>query len=560
MLFGGLLALLTSCTPIARPTSSLRVASRLPQSQRWFSAENVQLKASGAEPVRLLALEGASAGDRVHAVVEVPAERCLVAMGRSGDGVADLDLLAYSEDGAVLGRDEDADATPNVIVCPPHPAHIYLMGRVATGQGLVALGAELVDVARVKQIAQQFARLPQAASSASSEETGLWPDLSALSERLSHVIGGDWRLVARQILSVDARLDTVQSYVVPPGECASLLVVGETRLSSLDVSLEDGAGRELGELQRFEDHPLALLCSSTQESASLLLRPRVGAGVVSVLVGSRSLTGLAPGLAAKPISLGAPQTLATLSDVLKLPGVKPQRLDTRSDEPLNSGEIQRHALPSPVTCGLLEVLVGAPGAGLHTVLRDADSQVLAESWGGQRTTLLDCRVGRGSAELSLSRGSAPVLPRWWPLARVAPVLRQAPQAAARLYSAYQHHPEPLKRLLDARIYSAGSDEGKSTRLPLTLEPGACVSATFAGSGAQGWLTLSVSQGEAKVLQKVESTLPDPVEWTYCAPETSAESLEIQTQSSAGTRALLAINYQSAPPHAPPHNLTSLTKP
>jgi len=35
------------------------------------------------------------------------------------------------EDGAVLGMDEGPDKTPALLVCPPHPARVYVSARIA---------------------------------------------------------------------------------------------------------------------------------------------------------------------------------------------------------------------------------------------------------------------------------------------------------------------------------------------------------------------------------------------------------------------------------------------
>ncbi|HTA90257.1 MAG TPA: hypothetical protein VK745_11795, partial [Polyangiaceae bacterium] len=104
-----------------------------PNPNPWFRPERES---------QVVAVEAGVAGDRIATLVDLPATSCAVFIARGTDTIEDLDLLAYGEDGAVLGMDEGPDKTPALLVCPPHPARVYVAARVAAGHGLVAIGVE----------------------------------------------------------------------------------------------------------------------------------------------------------------------------------------------------------------------------------------------------------------------------------------------------------------------------------------------------------------------------------------------------------------------------------
>jgi len=127
----------------------LRIAAKpLPRFGKLPGAPNPRSWAEPARPAdsaEVIAVEAGVAGDRTAALLEVPADSCAVVIARATGSVEDLDLLAYGEDGAVLGTDEGPDKTPALLICPPHPGRIYVAARIASGHGLVALGAEPIS-------------------------------------------------------------------------------------------------------------------------------------------------------------------------------------------------------------------------------------------------------------------------------------------------------------------------------------------------------------------------------------------------------------------------------
>src|SRR6185503_683510 len=133
----------------APPTRFGKVAGR-PAAQAWMRG-----KQSVGE-AEVLAVEAGVAGDRISSLLEVPENDCAVAIARATPTVDDVDLFAYGEDGAVLGSDEGSDKQPALLVCPPHPRRIFLAARIAAGHGLVALGAQRVNVHDAERVAAAY--------------------------------------------------------------------------------------------------------------------------------------------------------------------------------------------------------------------------------------------------------------------------------------------------------------------------------------------------------------------------------------------------------------------
>ena len=76
--------------------------------------------------------------------VDVPRADCLLAYARGSASIEDVDVAIYSDEGTQLAVDEGRDVHPTVLLCPPHPDRVYVAGHVAEGEGVVAVGAQIV--------------------------------------------------------------------------------------------------------------------------------------------------------------------------------------------------------------------------------------------------------------------------------------------------------------------------------------------------------------------------------------------------------------------------------
>jgi hypothetical protein len=258
--FAALLATVPACAP--------RGASRSPDAaalspgaggMRWLGADTLRAQALGAGPPTVIVVGAGAAGDNLGGRVQLPRDACGIFMARGTSTIDDLDLFVYGDDGAVLGDDETSTATPNVVVCPPHPEYAYGFGRVAAGHGLFAVSAQVVKPADAVRIAK-------ALGSAGKPEDGVvadggWPGLDEALARHQAQLGGDFREVRRVAVPLDPRVPTRLSATVEAHGCVDLLVVPAEEVADVEVAVLDDHGRILGRSPTDDSTPAAVVCA-----------------------------------------------------------------------------------------------------------------------------------------------------------------------------------------------------------------------------------------------------------------------------------------------------------
>jgi hypothetical protein len=135
------LALAEACAPLVggkamRRHRPFRKDRARPDAQRCSAPRRprVRLGATDSGGDR----SGRRSGDRFRAIKF--GDTCAL-VARGAESVEDIDLLAYGDDGTVLGSDEAPNKKPALLVCPPHPRRLFVVARVAAGHGLVGVGA-----------------------------------------------------------------------------------------------------------------------------------------------------------------------------------------------------------------------------------------------------------------------------------------------------------------------------------------------------------------------------------------------------------------------------------
>ncbi len=462
----------------ARPPAPFGKAAGKLDTRAWFRPERES---------EVVAVEAGVAGDRIATLVDLPADSCAVFIARGTDSIEDLDLSAYGEDGAVLGMDEGPDKTPAILICPPHPARVYVAARIASGQGLVAVGVERMPPKDAERAATAYhARHSQADA---DSRLAAWPGLAErIAEHRQH-LGGQWQDVRRVAVPLDARIPTRISATLEENRCLSALVLASDELSHLELSAQDETGQILGRALALGRDRSLVVCSPLTSTLTFELRPQGGRGV-AVLVLSQTAPGTANDIddawrieryeagtlddarqktAARLEGLGYPK-----AKVLKTGALQPGRLDSAS-------------FSLPKGCARLDILSAAPVRDVSVRLWGADDSLIAESEQHASPVLFACSGG-GSARLdteSLSRpGAYSVEMRVEP--EIPPLLASSPLAAGRL----------LTHMLEHGLIRSGAQAGKVTRHELTpehldhedllLPVGRCVEVTLAlGAGSTG---------------------------------------------------------------------------
>lgn len=476
--------------PSARAAASVPFGAvrRQPDAKRWLDADASKARSVGAGDAQVVKIGMGAAGDRIEGMVSVPPDSCTLLVARGAKSVEDVDLFAYTDDGTVLGSDEAPDATPSVLVCPPHTRYIYVVARVAAGSGLVAIGAQRVrpaDAARVGQALGAHGRPGEAHGRIEA-----WPGLDAQLAEHRRLIGATWQEVRQVAVPVDPRVATHLSAMVDRDRCLDVLVVPSDEVSHLELAVLASDGHTVGRAVATGRDRSLVVCSPASEPITIEIRPHVGRGLVAVVL-SRTAPHERPDANADVLSFD----LAPVGDLADTRAKNESRLEASGypkAKVLGRGQLvvgRRVSvdLDIPEGCSRLDVLSGRPVRGIDALLWKHDGTLIAHTESSGQATLFACGHG-DKARLDLE---ATVLPGPY-----AVELRPDRDAAAPLAD----HPLAASRLL-ARMTSRGIVRAarqvpapKAVSLSATtlqhedlLVPvGRCVDVTLAlGAGASG---------------------------------------------------------------------------
>src|SRR5262249_20892823 len=151
--------------------------------------------------------------------------------------VEDLDIAAFADEGNPVAVDEGPDPRPTLLLCPPHPERVYLAAHVAAGEGLVALGAQLVPLDRAQDVARAVGA--RGAFGEGPRPAEAWPGLDDKVRARRQALGGTWEEVKRLAVVLDARAAGFVSFPVEADGCVDLLVAPDDTVALLEVEIMD---------------------------------------------------------------------------------------------------------------------------------------------------------------------------------------------------------------------------------------------------------------------------------------------------------------------------------
>jgi hypothetical protein len=355
-------------TPAASAPHTFGKASSGPNPNAWFRPERES---------QVVAVEAGVAGDRIGALVDLPETSCAVFIARGTDTIEDLDLLAYGEDGAVLGMDEGPDKTPAVLVCPPHPGRVYVAARVAAGHGLVAVGVERIEPKDAERAANAYHAKHRQAEA--DERLAAWPGLAERVAEHRRRLGGKWQDVRRVAVPLDARIPTRLSATVEENRCLHALVLASDELSHVELSALDDSGQIIGRAATLGRDRSLVVCSPLTTPITLEFRPQGGRGV-AVVVLSQSEPGSASEIDdALRVELYPSGSLdeerqknASRLDGLGYPKAKVLKTGT-----LQPGRLDSASFALPKGCSRVDILAGSPVRSMSARLWAADDSLIA---------------------------------------------------------------------------------------------------------------------------------------------------------------------------------------
>jgi hypothetical protein len=409
------IAALIGCRPRAPQTSAARapdpsqkvtVAGGHLDGARWLGHDAEIAVSLGAAPLQVAVTEVGGDGDRVGGFVNIPADQCILAYARGSQGIEDLDLYAYGDDGTILAADEATDPQPAVVICPPHPARAYFAARIVAGRGVVAIGVH----ALVPSVAAQVGRA-LGARGRPGEELGrieAWPGLDEKVNQHRRLVGARWEEVRRVAVQADARAPTRISASLDGGRCLDVYVVPSEEFAQLDLAILDGDDRVIVRAPVIGRERTAIVCSPVQTPLAIELRPHTGQGLCAIVL-ARSAAGAEREIGGSfYVARVAPQAELSIERAQRAKPLKVLGYADPTTIGTGTADVGRRlsfGLNLPDGCVRLDLIGGRPLAGLSADVWDATSSLVATGTGGDGPTLFACgKAGRARIDVeALSR-------------------------------------------------------------------------------------------------------------------------------------------------------------
>lgn len=421
--------------PVRTPPQKPTVLAPQGDAESFAILEPVALlgRKAGASDLAIVASTLGAEGDRAGGFVAMPSDRCVLFFARGSAGVGDVDIFAFQDDGSAVVSDESSADQAAIVVCPPSPDRLYVTARIASGTGLLAVGAQEVDKGSAERAAKAVGARVVGSESGRLES---WPGLESKVVAHRQALGGAWEDVRRFAAAVDARAATRTTVTIEAGRCIDVLVVPSEEVANLEVVAETEDGRIAARASSEGRDRSLVLCSEQGDVATIAARPRASSGTAAFVV-ARSQKGAA-------VELSRTQPIDRITQALSVDAARAalaKGLDATWGKPKNVGAGQakvgsRSSLPIklPKGCTRVDVIAGAPLGPVSAAIWDADGNLIAESSGSIRATLYACGQAREARIDVESRGRVGpfgVEMRTWAVPKEE--LLKLPLAAARLF-------------------------------------------------------------------------------------------------------------------------------
>ena len=473
-------------SPTRTPRTPLQAINEVPDGMRWLGTDGQRASRAGAKDLEVIAVDAGATGDRISGMVQVPEDLCVLLLARGARSIQDLDLFAYGLDGAVLGVDEVPDASPLVMVCPPHPRRLFVAARVAAGHGLVAVGAQTLKPAHAAAVARALGLHRR-------ERIGLesWEDLEDQLADHRREIGGHWQDVQRVVLPLSSLSASFVTTRIEQDSCVDALVAPSRGVAYLDIAALNSEGRVLGRATASNRGQAIIVCSSSPVSMTLSIRPQAGHGTAAVAI-SQAPLGSGPQGDALRLAYDATPTTGlddqrdkTARHLVELG--YPRHPEWARRTILVPGHRQSHQLALPAGCQRLDIIAGRPISRLEAWLWTVDGQLIAADRGKSHLALSACTHGTHARLDVESLGAAgPHVVEMRQEGKTLTLLCEHPLAASRLLAKMRERGSIQKA---DELTSAQAVVVEPTALharDISVPVGSCLDITLAlGPGATG---------------------------------------------------------------------------
>ncbi len=447
----------------------------------------------GAGPARVVASGPISEGERLGAFVDVPESACLLGYARASSSVQDIDVVVFAEEGNPIAADEGPDTHPTVLVCPPHPDRVYLTVHAASGEGLVALAAQIAPRERAAEVALKLGARGSRGEGPRSAEA--WPGLDERVRAHRAALGGHWEETKRIAVTADARTETVIALTADANQCLDVLAVADDGVAMIELEVADGDGRVIARAREGSRERGVLVCTTLALAGTLHLRPHVGNGLAAVVTAKIPLDD-ATELSEKPETVWY-ATSRTVEQAKKTLDGELARAGYVAGASMGGGSLalgRRASVsldPTPTGCSRVDVMAGTPLSLFEARVWDDKGVLVASGEGSSQVALFVCRAQKTQLELEARGRPGPFgvvmrKERWQSQAFL-----QKPLAASRMLARTADAPAFAVEGTIGDARSLTVDANKRATWDATIPPQTCVITAAGAEGEGTGLTLVV---------------------------------------------------------------------
>ena len=423
---------------------------------------------------------------------------------------------------------------PTVLICAPHPDRVYLTAHVVEGEGLVAVGAQLVPKDRAAIVARALGARGFAGQGPRAAEA--WPGLDDAVRSHRAELGGAWQEFRRVALAVDARMATYAAFPLDADECVDAVVVPDDDVGLLDVEAFDEQGRVVARAREGTGTRTLTVCSPVPMAGTLAVRPHVGRGLAAIVLArtpgevSRDLAAV-PDVAWVTPALTVDKARSARDALLAKSGY--DGAVTTTSGTLSLG--RRSRLPLDLKglagpCARIDVVGGAPLALLDASVWADSGALLASAEASSSLVLFVC--ARTSARLEIETRGRPgpfaltVRPERWKDA----AFEAHPLAASRMLARAAAGPDAL---LDGKEQASRElvlDAERMTSWSEIVAAGRCLRATIGVQGDGAGVEARVFEGSDEIDR---SEAAHAVSVRACATPDAPRPVRFEVRASAG---------------------------
>ena len=492
----------------------------------------------GAGPLSIVAQGEAFEGERLGAFVDVPPELCLLTYARASTSVDDLDVAVFSDEGTPLALDEAPDAHPTVILCAPHPERVYVSAHMASGEGLVAVAAQLVP--REHAVIVGRALGARGASGGGPRPADAWPGLDDGVRAHRAALGGEWEDFRKVALSVDARAATYVAFPIDADHCTDAVVLPGEEVALLDVEALDIEGRVIARAREGGRVRFLTVCSPIAFAGTLAIRPHLGRGLAAVVLG-RARGEVARDLTARPdVVWAAPAAQLEAARSVRNAELAKRGYDratVTTNGALQLGRRQSLKLDlravSSGACARVDVVAGAPLALVEGALWDDAGALVSSAEGSASMTLFACAPNASRLDLETRGRPGPfaviVHPESWKDAAFA----AHPLAASRMLARAAVGPDSMLEGSPRSARVVPLDAAHMLGWPESIAAHQCVRVAAGAEGDGSGLELRAFDDADPATELDRSASSDAVSATACAGE-APRTVRFELRATSGT--------------------------